>query len=101
VRGTVHSPNDESDVREFKLRRDGMIYAMDGGLWLHHHVWRGRPMAHLISTDRAKLLSVGWRLGLKEEQLQYRPLKDPRTGQRREAWHWDLGGSYLRAITQR
>ena len=101
MRGTVHSPNDESDVREFKLRRDGMIYAMDGGLWLHHHVWRGRPMAHLISTDRAKLLSVGWRLGLKEEQLQYRPLKDPRTGQRREAWHWDLGGSYLRAITQR
>lgn len=97
----MQRPNDEFDVREFEFRRDGMIYAMDGGLWLHHHVWQGRPMAHLISTDRAKLVSVGARLGLKEGRLQYRPLKDPRTGLRREAWHWDLVGSSLRAITQR
>lgn len=97
----MQRPNDEFDVREFEFRRDGMIYAMDGGLWLHHHVWQGRPMAHLISTDRAKLLRVGSRLGLKEERLQYRPLKDPRTGLRRAAWHWDLVGSSLRAITQR
>lgn len=97
----MQRPNDEFDVREFEFRRDGMIYAMDGGLWLHQHVWQGRPMAHLISTDRAKLLKAGSRLGLNEERLQYRPLKDPRTGLRREAWHWDLVGSSLRAITQR
>ena len=97
----MHGPNDEFDVREFELRRDGMVHAIDGGLWLHRHVWQGHPMAHLISTDRAKLVSIGRRLGLKEERLQYRPLKDPRTGLRREAWQWDLGGSLLRAITQR
>ena len=41
--------------REFASRREGMIYAMDGGLWLHRHVWKGKPMAHLVSTDRKKL----------------------------------------------
>ncbi len=97
----MQSPNNEFDIREFEHRRDGMIHAMDGGLWLHHHVWYGRPMAHLISSDRAKLVSIGGRLGLKEESLQYRPLKDPRTGLRREAWHWDLGGALLRVIAQR
>jgi len=81
--------------REFASRRDGMIYAMDGGLWLHRHVWRGRPMAHLVSTDRAKLLSYGARVGLPATRLQHKPLKDPRTGARRDAWHWDLGGPYM------
>jgi hypothetical protein len=81
--------------REFVRRLDGMIYAMDGGLWLHRHVWRGRPMAHLVSTDRERLLAYGRAAGLPEERLQYKPLKDPRTGVRREAWHWDLGGPYL------
>lgn len=81
--------------REFKGRRDGMIYAMDGGLWLHRHVWKGRLMAHLVSTDKAKLLAYGKHIGIAEERLQYKPLKDPRTGVRREAWHWDLGGPYL------
>jgi hypothetical protein len=28
-------------------------------------------------------------------RLQYKPLKDPRTGERRPAWHWDLVGPYL------
>ena len=68
---------DEPLYREFKSRREGMIYAMDGGLWMHRHIWRGRPMAHLVSTDKDKLL------------------KDPRTGERRETWHWDLGGPFL------
>ena len=72
-----------------------MIYAMDGGLWLHRHTWKGRPMAHLVSTDRASLLEYGERVGLDESRLQYKPLKDPRTGVRREAWHWDLGGPFL------
>lgn len=52
-------------------------------------------MAHLISTDRERLLEYGRLIGLPEHRLQYKPLKDPRTGLRREAWHWDLYGTYL------
>jgi hypothetical protein len=72
-----------------------MIYAMDGGLWLHRHEYRGHPMAHLVSTDRERLLAVGRELGLTRDRLQYKPLKDPRTGERRDAWHWDLVGRFL------
>lgn len=72
-----------------------MIHAMDGGLWLHRHVWYGRQMAHLISTDREKLVLYGFAIGLSAARLQFKPLKDPRTGERRPAWHWDLGGPYL------
>jgi hypothetical protein len=72
-----------------------MIHAMDGGLWMHHHVWLGRPMAHLVSVDRVALLDWGARVGLPPERLQFRPLKDPRTGLVRDAWHWDLAGPYL------
>ena len=75
---------------EFAQRRDGMIHAMDGGLWLHRHVWKGHPMAHLVSTDRERLLAYGRHVGLPAARLQYKPLKDPRTGARRDAWHWDL-----------
>lgn len=82
-------------VREFRSRRDGMIHAMEGGLWLHRHVWKGRSMAHLVSTDRELLLAYGSQVGLPPDRLQYKPLKDPRTGERREAWHWDLGGPFL------
>jgi hypothetical protein len=81
--------------REFLKRRDGMIYAMDGGLWLHRHLWKGRRLAHLVSTDRARLLAYGAAVGIPESRLQYKPLKDPRTGVRRAAWHWDLGGPVL------
>lgn len=69
-----------------------MIHAMDGGLWLHRHIWLGRPMVHLVSTDRARLLAYGASIGIPAQRLQYKPLRDPRTEQRREAWHWDLGG---------
>ena len=81
--------------REFTRRRDGMIHAMDGGLWLHRHVWFGRRMAHLVSTDRERLLAWGRRAGLPDERLHEKPLKDPRTGERRRAWHWDLAGPFL------
>ena len=81
--------------QEFLRRRDGMTFAMDGGLWLHRHVWKGCPMAHLVSTDRSRLLEYGRAVGLPPERLQYKPLKDPRTGLRRDAWHWDLVGRYL------
>ncbi|HEY9450703.1 MAG TPA: hypothetical protein VIQ74_16105 [Gemmatimonadaceae bacterium] len=80
---------------EFTRRREGMIHAMDGGLWLHRHVWRGEPMAHLVSTDRALLLEYGREVGLPEQRLQFKPLKDPRTGARRAAWHWDLVREFL------
>ncbi|MEP7381391.1 MAG: hypothetical protein ABI910_06865 [Gemmatimonadota bacterium] len=80
---------------EFERRRDGMIHAMDGGLWLHRHVWKGRVMAHLVSSDRERLLAYGRTVGLPGERLQYKPLKDPRTSERREAWHWDLVGRFL------
>ena len=89
------SSSSEPLFREFTSRREGMIFAMDGGLWLHRHVWKGRPMAHLVSADRARLLAYGARVGLSAERLQYKPLKDPRTGEVREAWHWDLGGPFL------
>ena len=72
-----------------------MIHAMDGGLWLHRHLWKGRPMAHLVSTDRERLLEYGRSVRLPVARLQYKPLKDPRTGKRREAWHWDLVGDLL------
>lgn len=81
--------------REFEKRKEGMTYAMDGGLWLHRHVYRGQPMAHLVSTDRQKLLEYGRAVGLSPQRLQHKPLKDPRTGVRREAWHWDLVGRFL------
>lgn len=52
-------------------------------------------MAHLVSTNRALLVEYGVAVGLDADGLQYKPLKDPRTGVRRDAWHWDLGGPYL------
>ncbi len=81
--------------REFTDRRAGMIHAMDGGLWLHRHVWKGRPMAHLVSVDRELLLDYGRAVGLPDGRLQFKPLKDPRTNIRRDAWHWDLVGAFL------
>ena len=81
--------------REFARRQDGMRHAMRGGLWLHRHVWKGTPMAHLVSTDRERLLAYGRQVGLPASRLQYKPLRDPDTGERREAWHWDLVGPFL------
>lgn len=52
-------------------------------------------MAHLVSTDRERLLEFGREIGLPPDRLQFKPLKDPRTGIRRNAWHWDLVGRYL------
>ena len=89
-----HSPP-APEYREFRKRRDGMIYAMDGGLWMHRHRWQGRRMAHLVSTSRELLLAYGAAVGLAADRLQFKPLKDPRTGVRRDAWHWDLGGPFL------
>jgi hypothetical protein len=80
---------------EFDSRLAGMLHAMDGGLWLHRHVWMGRPMAHLVSTDRERLLAYGRAVGLPAVRLQYKPLKDPRSGARRDAWHWDLVREFL------
>ena len=72
-----------------------MLHAMDGGLWLHRHTWMGRAMAHLVSTDHDRLVVVATEIRFPVERLQYKPLKDPRTGIRRDAWHFDLGGPFL------
>jgi hypothetical protein len=80
---------------EFTRRREGMIYALDGGLWFHRHILRGEPMAHLVSSDQELLLHAGSLLELRRSWLQYKPLKYPPTGERREAWHWDLRGLFL------
>ena len=84
-----------AQYREFADRRAGMLHAMDGGLWLHRHVWKGRPMAHLVSVNRELLLEYGRAVGLPADRLQFKPLKDPRSGIRRDAWHWDLVGAFL------
>lgn len=81
--------------REFSRRRDGMIHALGGGLWLHRHNLNGVPMAHLVSSDREALLAWGEAHGLDPRWLQDKPLKDPRTGERVPAWHWDLVGDRL------
>ena len=83
---------------EFRSRREGMIHAMDGGLWLHRHVWKGTRMAHLVSTNRSLLLAYGRHVGLPASRLQFKALKDPRTGIRRDAWHWDLVSRFLPPI---
>ena len=81
---------------EFRRRREGMIHALEGGLWLHRHVLRGESMAHLVSSNLALLLVAGERLGMRRDWLQHKPLKFPPTGVRVEAWHWDLRGVFLR-----
>ena len=52
-------------------------------------------MAHVVSTDRERLLAYGASIGMPHARLYFKPLKDPRTGVRRAAWHWDLGGPVL------
>ena len=58
-------------------------------------------MAHLVSTDRLLLLEYGYSVGLSLSRLQFKPLKDPRTGVRRDAWHWDLLSRFLPPVTPR
>ena len=55
-------------------------------------------MVHLVSADRERLLAVGRELDLQPASLQYKPLKDPRTGFRVPAWHWDVWGSRLERL---
>jgi len=55
-------------------------------------------MVHLVSADRDRLLAVGEVLGMKPAWLQYKPLKDPRTGVRVTAWHWDVWGPFLQRL---
>jgi hypothetical protein len=76
--------------REFALWREGVRHALDGGLWLHRFALDGEPWAHLVSADRAALLAAGRVLDMPARWLQYRPLKDPLSAERVDAWHWDL-----------
>jgi hypothetical protein len=76
--------------REYALWRDGVVHALDGGLWLHRFRLRGEHWAHLVSSNRTALLAAGRMLELPAHWLQYRPLRDPRSDRRVDAWHWDL-----------
>lgn len=78
-----------------------MCFALDGGVWLHRWRVRGEPMVHLVSADRERLLVLGRTLGLQADRLQYKPLKDPRTGRRVPAWHWDVLGPRLHLLDGR
>jgi hypothetical protein len=82
---------------EFELWREGVKYALDGGLWLHRFTLKGEQWAHLISANRLALLEAGQKLNLPARWLQFRPLKHPQTGQRVDAWHWDLRAQRLDA----
>ena len=55
-------------------------------------------MVHLVSSDKERLLEVGRALGLHPRWLQYKPLKDPDTGVRVPAWHWDVLGERLKLL---
>ena len=81
--------------REFPRRRDGLQYALDGGLWLHRFCLDGTPMAHLVSGDRVVLLAWGRAGWLDPSWLQFKPLRNPRTGERVPTWHWGLWGDRL------
>ena len=83
---------------EFAKRREGIIHALDGGLWFHRHNHNGEAMAHLVSSDRQLLLQAGERIGMRSEWLQYKPLKDPATGIRVET---DSRGNLLRRTPRR
>ena len=76
--------------REFELWRAGVTHALDGGLWLHRFALRGEAWAHLVSSNRSALLAAGRLLDMPESWLQFRPLRDPRSDRRVDAWHWDL-----------
>ena len=75
-----------------------MRFALHGGVWLHRHKIDDEPMVHLVSSDKAKLLALGQTLVFHERWLQYKPLKDPDTGIRIPAWHWDVLGEKLRLL---
>jgi len=55
-------------------------------------------MVHLVSADKERLLALGPALELELAWLQYKPLKDPRTGVRVPAWHWDVMGVRLQRL---
>lgn len=55
-------------------------------------------MVHLVSANRERLLAVGASLGFHPDWLQYKPLKDPRSGARVPAWHWDVLGDRLKRL---
>lgn len=76
--------------REFGLWREGVRHALAGGLWLHRFALRGEAWAHLVSADRHALIQAGRVLDMPETWLQFRPLRDPFSRRRVDAWHWDL-----------
>ena len=83
---------DAGTWREFPSRKDGLTHALSGGMWLHRWRLDDKPMAHLVSSDKGALLAWGRDHGMDARWIQYKPLKDPESGERVPAWHWDLFG---------
>jgi len=75
-----------------------MCFALDGGVWLHRHRINDEPMVHLVSANKERLLALAGELGLRPHWLQFKPLKDPRTGVQVPAWHWDVWGDRLERL---
>jgi len=75
-----------------------MRFALHGGVWLHRHKINDEPMVHLVSAAKERLLELGRSLGFHPHWLQYKPLKDPDTGVRVPAWHWDVLGERLKLL---
>jgi hypothetical protein len=75
-----------------------MRFALNGGVWLHRHNHYDEPMVHLVSSDKQLLLVLGKVLGMRSGWLQYKPLKDPDSGIRVPAWHWDIWGDKLQLL---
>ena len=75
-----------------------MLFALNGGVWLHRHRYYDEPMVHLVSSDKDALLALGQVLGMRPAWLQFKPLKHPDSGMRVDAWHWDIWGDKLQLL---
>src|SRR5712692_3265736 len=95
-----HSLPVEPPYREFTRRREGMCFALDGGVWLHRHRLRGEPMVHLVSADRERLLALGRALPPRPVCPEYEPLKASGGGPRAGAWQGVLWGGALNALEE-
>jgi tetratricopeptide (TPR) repeat protein len=65
--------------REFALRREGMIHAMDGGLWLHRHTWYGRTEDAIARLECTLDLDPDYWRASSMRALCYAQLGDLRT----------------------
>ena len=97
-------PHDDEqfDVRWFAWRavREALAHGRTGGIALHrfrHDLRRfglgpSEPACHMLSADRAALVTFGSRFGLRPAWLE------PPRPRRPDIWHFDLFGAVLREL---